>query len=217
MSLDDKISKYLDGELSEEEDFFLRHEVSKNPTAREKFDASVGLHLAFREDAESVFPPEDLVQSTEDIVLMKILAQAPDNIERSYTWRRSAVLVSFIFLFLLGSLFKISDINFKNPLILRIPLAQIEQENQNTKNRDLSYSDLNINTRIHITNNNSDAVMASNVRSDRETVNTEFNEENANITEEAKNLLLGYLPLYLLPEQETRITRVLYLKKNRMT
>ena len=49
--------------------------------------------------------PEDLVQATEDIVLMKILAQLPDYQEKPFFGRRTAVLVSFIALFLLSLAF----------------------------------------------------------------------------------------------------------------
>lgn len=75
MSLDKLISKYLDGELNQQEDIELRKYLSEDESARDTFDASVHLHLAFREDAESINPPEDLVLDTEDIVLMKILQQ----------------------------------------------------------------------------------------------------------------------------------------------
>lgn len=57
------ISKYLDGDLTQEEDRELRSELSTDKDAREAFDASVLIHIAMCCDDESE-PPADLVDST---------------------------------------------------------------------------------------------------------------------------------------------------------
>ncbi|MFA6572389.1 MAG: hypothetical protein WCT77_14270 [Bacteroidota bacterium] len=114
MNLEDKISKYLDGELSEEEDTILRSEISSDPIAREKFDASVGLHLAMREDADSIYPPEDLLRETEDVVLMKILSQQPIIKEGPLVNRRVLVLAVFLLLFMFGAAIRLGDYSLLN-------------------------------------------------------------------------------------------------------
>ena len=109
MELDDHISKYIDGELNEEEDVLLRKLLSEDDFAREKFDSAVNVHLAMKEDSQSIEPPEDILRQTEDIVLMKILASQPIVIERPFFWRRSQVLAAMIVFFIFSFVFQIDD------------------------------------------------------------------------------------------------------------
>ena len=110
MSLDDLISKYLDGDLTEIDDSILRKTVSDDPAAKDIFDASVLIHSACMEDARSILPPRELVSKTEDRVLMKILAQQPLFIDTVYKTRRYIVMASFVIAFLCLSVFQISDL-----------------------------------------------------------------------------------------------------------
>jgi hypothetical protein len=73
MNLELLISKYLDGDLTPEEDQLLRKIISEEPSAREEFEGAALLHVEMQQDAESIIPPADLVSQTEDMILMKIM------------------------------------------------------------------------------------------------------------------------------------------------
>ena len=75
MKLDDLISKYLDGELSYDDDIKLRQMLKDNPDAKADFDAAVLINATIREDASMIKTPSDLLANTEDLVLMRILAE----------------------------------------------------------------------------------------------------------------------------------------------
>lgn len=74
MNLEKLISKYLDGELDEREDAVLRQAIAEDAESKEIFDAAVEIKIAAAEDASSIKPPKDLVEETENAVLMKMLA-----------------------------------------------------------------------------------------------------------------------------------------------
>ena len=74
MNIDNLISKYLDGELTENEDLQLRNLISSNDSARDIFNTYIDLHIAAKEDAKSITTPEDLKSETEDLVLMAIMS-----------------------------------------------------------------------------------------------------------------------------------------------
>lgn len=73
MNIDNLISKYLDGELTESEDLQLRNLISSNDNARDIFNTYIDLHIAAKEDAKSINTPNDLKSETEDLVLMAIM------------------------------------------------------------------------------------------------------------------------------------------------
>ncbi len=77
MSLEYLISKYIDGELTSNDDKNLREMIKDNSYAKEKFDRSVELHLDLKEDRDSIKVPSKLLRQTEEAVLMKIMAQTP--------------------------------------------------------------------------------------------------------------------------------------------
>jgi hypothetical protein len=60
MILDVLISKYLDGDLTPQEDDTLRGLLTADPTAREAFDSAVLLHIAMRCEDESDVPSHEL-------------------------------------------------------------------------------------------------------------------------------------------------------------
>jgi hypothetical protein len=116
MNLEELISKYIDGNLSDDEDRSLRLEVSQNPATKELFDDSINIHFAFKEEAQNIYPPDDLVSKTEDLILMKILASQPIIDERPAVgiplfmrMRHTFTLVSII---LLIFVYNISDLSF---------------------------------------------------------------------------------------------------------
>lgn len=74
MNIDNLISKYLDGELTENEDLQLRNLISSDDSARDIFNTYIDLHIAAKEDAKSITTPEDLKSETEDMVLMAIMS-----------------------------------------------------------------------------------------------------------------------------------------------
>ncbi len=73
MNYDDLISRYLDGELSQEDDNMLRNEIAKNPQLKSDFDDAIFVHCALKSDSEKMQVPEDLKRNIQDLVLMKIL------------------------------------------------------------------------------------------------------------------------------------------------
>ncbi|TAL68985.1 MAG: hypothetical protein EPN82_08725 [Bacteroidetes bacterium] len=109
MELDDYISKYIDSELTDEEDVLLRNLLSEDEFSRDKFDSAVTVHLAMKEDSQSIEPPEDIFRQTEDIVLMKILASQPIIAERPFFRRRTQVLAAMIVFFIFSFVFQIDD------------------------------------------------------------------------------------------------------------
>lgn len=111
MNLDKLISKYIDGELSHSEDKRLRELISKDVVAKQTFDAHVLIHAAFKEDASSLVPSDELVSKTEDKVLSKILTNQPfvdDNVSEKKS-RRVFAYSSFVVVVLLTAVISISD------------------------------------------------------------------------------------------------------------
>lgn len=108
------ISKYIDGELSHEEDATLRRILKDDNFSREKFDSSVELHLEMAEDAASIEVPKYLYSKTEDMLMMKILSTAP-NI-KTLTPERSkrslygySIAASLLIAFFLSAALRLGD------------------------------------------------------------------------------------------------------------
>lgn len=108
MNLENLISKYIDGELSVAEDAQLREILSKDSIARQKFDASLRLHTDLLNDAETIDVPIELYENTEDLVLMRILAESPDKRTRVLVPGYYSMAAAIALLFLL-SIFQIND------------------------------------------------------------------------------------------------------------
>lgn len=81
MRLEVLITKYLDGELTVDEDRELRHILSQNPDAKSSFDQSISLHHALHKDADQIIPPPQLVRETEDRILMAIFGQPEPELQ----------------------------------------------------------------------------------------------------------------------------------------
>ena len=110
MSLEILISKYIDGELTREEDNYLRNLLKENPSAKQKFDSSVELHLEMLDDAEDIKVPVDLLRKTEDRIMMEIFKSAPIapvyNIKKikKFNFNYSSAAAAIIIFFFVGVL-----------------------------------------------------------------------------------------------------------------
>ncbi|MCB0702415.1 MAG: hypothetical protein R2863_03785 [Candidatus Kapaibacterium sp.] len=139
MNIDSLISKYLDGELTESEDLQLRNIISSNEKARDIFNTYIDLHIAAKEDAKSITTPEDLVSSTEDIVMMAIMNASATPVSASRSFNIFNIfprqLVSMVAALLLITFTYTSDLNFfkfSNPsyskaeMLIELPEATVE-------------------------------------------------------------------------------------------
>ncbi len=107
MNPDDLIMKYIDGELSFSEDEELRNMTSLHPKIKEDFDLDIYIHSAIYDDSRSISPSPELVSSTEDKVLMKILSSQKNIHSKKMTKRKiyayvagvaALILINFIYL-----------------------------------------------------------------------------------------------------------------------
>lgn len=69
------VSKYLDGDLSIEEDVELRKRISEDPSAKEAFDAAILIHIAMS-CADPIEVPRDVREDTLSVVFARIEASA---------------------------------------------------------------------------------------------------------------------------------------------
>lgn len=136
MNLDLLISKYLDGELTFEEDIELRDRLKDNLDEREEFNSAIILTDAIKKDAESIVLPEALAKATEDRILMKILANTPIVEEKPLrkVYKRIAfamAIIAFLFLniFTIEDLFKDNNIPDVNIALNKIRDELIAQQN----------------------------------------------------------------------------------------
>lgn len=104
MSLEQLISRYIDGELNETEDIQLRSLIKDAPDAKDEFDTAVSIHLACREEAESIKTPDFVFRNTEDKILMHILKGADKVKEkkRRFAWAFRPQAAFLLALFLIG-------------------------------------------------------------------------------------------------------------------
>lgn len=92
MSLEILISKYIDGDLTPQEDVKLREGIRDNAYSKAKFDASIELHHRIKHDATSIVVPKKLLRKTEETIQLKMLSnvlkddaasiEVPDNLLR---------------------------------------------------------------------------------------------------------------------------------------
>lgn len=111
MNLENLISKYLDGELSLEEDQELRSLLASDPEAKSIFEESVEMSYVLKKDAEDISTPSDLKDSVEDKILMRIMSETrfndvPDFIsEEPEEKRKRRILPILIPIFAVGILY----------------------------------------------------------------------------------------------------------------
>ena len=124
MNLDDLISKYLDGELTPENDAELRQLINEDVTAKQDFDAHVLIHAALKEDASAIRPSMNLVGKTEDKILSRYLKEKPAAaIRYERPRRRVLAFASIAFAVLILGFFTISDIALYQPATNKLALV----------------------------------------------------------------------------------------------
>jgi hypothetical protein len=109
MNLDDLLSKYLDGDLSHEEDEQLRFLLAEEDDAKEEFDAAVLLNAAIKEDAASIKAPAAVLRDTEDKIAMAIMSRRDTGIAAFYRRRKYYSYAAVLLLFLIGTFYRIYD------------------------------------------------------------------------------------------------------------
>lgn len=124
MNLNLLISKYVDGDLTIEEDQLLRCLLSEDSAAKEAFDTATALHLTMLEDDDSIGIPNDFLLETEAFITMKFatdeaIAKAllrENNIKnfKNNLRKLSSVVVALLFIFTVpfGDLFLHRKSNF---------------------------------------------------------------------------------------------------------
>lgn len=177
MKLDDLISKYLDGELSYNDDIELRQMLKENPDAKADFDAAVLINATIREDASMIKTPSDLLVNTEDLVLMRILAE--DNSKaRSKEKRRIIAWLprfSFVFaIFIFVAIYFITD--FRNPFVEKSTQSSIvnsRNSNLTKQNNDVMIASDQLNSKNSQTKNNKSFVL--NTQNKEKSINSTSN------------------------------------------
>jgi len=152
MNIDNLISKYLDGELTEKEDNELRSLISTDEEARDIFNSYIDIHIAAKEDAKSIETPEDVKNDTEDKVMMAILSGAPTVEKTKFGLSIFGIfpkqLVSMVAVLLVISFVNISDFNkvliglptfTKSNFVMNVPVVESYEVKSNsfTKSNEL--------------------------------------------------------------------------------
>lgn len=118
MSLEYLIMKYIDGELTLEEDNLLRTYLKKDPLAKDLFDEYLEIHLNLKDDAETIVLPNSIAEKTQNIVMMKILNETNNYINQENTRKvgfyKYSKVAAVYFIIFLSFLFKISDNSLDN-------------------------------------------------------------------------------------------------------
>ncbi len=151
MNIDNLISKYLDGELTENEDLQLRNLITSNDNARDIFNTYIDLHIASKEDAKSITTPDSLKSETEDLVMMAIMSASamPAKTTKSLNIFNlfPRQLVSMVAALLLITFTYTSDMNiFKNvipsyskaEMVIELPLVSSREVNISTASNSAS-------------------------------------------------------------------------------
>lgn len=137
MNIDNLISKYLDGELSEKEDLKLRNLISTNEKARYVFNNYIDLHLTTKEDADSINTPFNLFSDTEDKVLMAIMNAKPiaDSTTSSFSIFHifPKQLATMVAVLLIVCFANISDLGFLNEIVPNYSKSTMEMNIPNSK------------------------------------------------------------------------------------
>ena len=99
MNLENLIMKYIDGELTIEEDNILRAYLKQDPLAKDLFDEYLEIHLNLKDDAETIVLPNSVAEKTQNIVMMKILNETnnykhKENI-RKVAFKRGPIVYCF--------------------------------------------------------------------------------------------------------------------------
>lgn len=130
MSLEQLISKYIDGDLTHSEDTELRSILKNNTYAKDKFDRSVELHLDLLEDSRRITVPRSTLKKTEEAVLMRIfsepaLVSIPKTEKKVTKFKfRFPAVAAVIALFTILNLFEINDKNYPREISIFSPISE---------------------------------------------------------------------------------------------
>jgi|GEM_PF-7030412 len=164
MNLDKLISKYLDGELNSAEDKQLRSLIVDDNDAKEEFESAIELNHFFKSEQENIDLPLDLESETEDLVMMKILSDAPERKRKVFAFFNSYASVAASFLlafFIFMYSFDLDETSTQLPSTNQSPITSNDNFNSNK------------NTPINNQNSNSNNSLAINsITKSNETINS---------------------------------------------
>lgn len=148
MSLELLISKYIDGELSSQEDEQLRSIIKNDSLAREKFNKTVELHLDLLEDADTIVVPPALLKKTEDRIMMEILKQAPvykfNDSKKKFNYQNLYKYAAAVLIFLFSAVLTIRDGAFQLSDIFSESGILNEAATEDVKSNDINSLDKSV-------------------------------------------------------------------------
>ncbi len=109
MNLDEYFSKYIDAELSAEEDAAMRSLLADDAVARSEFEHAALLSVAMMREADEIDTPADLFDITEQSVLSR-MHTSPESLPTLSRRRQSLTAVMLLFLIaFLGDSIRVGD------------------------------------------------------------------------------------------------------------
>lgn len=108
MGIDEFINKYLDGELTPEEDAEFRDLLAKDPLAAEHFHSMLFLHSLLKNDSENIKIPSDFEDKVEARLLGSYLRMIPQIEKRRFQRRK---ILYFTIVLFISLFFYVLDIN----------------------------------------------------------------------------------------------------------
>lgn len=139
MNFENLISKYLDSELTPDEDSILRDLLTNDPAKKREFNEFVELHYILKNDAQYEYLDEEDFSDVEDNFLMHILVSQNTEPKRTYAvnYKEFLTPVMATFLVFFISIYNIFDVKFfdsQKPLTynLTIPKENLSAINVET-------------------------------------------------------------------------------------
>ena len=124
MNFENLISKYLDSELTPEEDSVLRVMLAEDPAKKREFNEFVELHYLLKQDAQTSLLSEEDFSDIEDNFLMHIMVSQnrPKVVSKSNFMSEYLAPAMAVFLVFFVSIYSIFDVNLTgNSFKLQIP------------------------------------------------------------------------------------------------
>lgn len=151
MSLEKLISKYLDGELTIDEDQKLRSIIASDPEAKAIFEEYIDMSYFLKKDANKIKTPDELKNSVEDKILMRIMSETQFNDVPVFHYKEeekekkrrilpivlpillTGILIAFVGKFEYDSLFDQTE----NPSYKSLQLELIQPHNDLSKSKEI--------------------------------------------------------------------------------
>lgn len=191
MNFENLISKYLDSELTPDEDSILRDILANDPAKKREFNEFVELHYILKNDAQYEYLNEDDFSDVEDNFLMHILVSqnSEPKVTPTANYKEFLTPVMAVFLVFFISIYNIFDVKLfdnQTPLTynLTIPKENLSALNIETINLDNTSQKINISNKVNNAKNQIQKVVNNQVNS-LEIVNTSINKSE---TSEGINL-----------------------------